>query len=340
MTFTTAKEISSSIKQNVNFIHLGKKTLSDINNKYDASAECFEPGYVYVSGDGCASGQHTFGQGATCDYWGSTGMATTGGYVYTMVSVTCDGGGGSDTGGNVGSDFSTGPHGGGGTTTTETPCEQLKSMLSKSIANTTPAKTIVDNLNNLVNQMPTNPSERMFVMTPTSSTESQFVENYVEGSLNAADVGFDPGTNAISIIMHCHYDTSLLSIFSLSDIQQIYQSLETGNIFNSQTFTTILVTAHGTKYAIKFSPQNDLSPPYNEYFFTGWEFDNMKEAKEDDYSKKVKPSNTPVQNELGFLQFIKNQNLGIELYKADDNFSQWSKLTIGTDDQVKPKPCL
>ena len=105
-------EILSSINQNVNFIYLGQKTLSEINSKFSYNEECFEPGYAYLSGNSCASGQHTFTDGSICDYWGTTDMATSGGYVYTMVGVSCSnvaGGGGSDIGGG----FSTGPNGGG-----------------------------------------------------------------------------------------------------------------------------------------------------------------------------------------------------------------------------------
>ena len=108
-----------------------------------------------------------------------------------------------------------------------------------------------------------------------------------------------------------------------------------------QTFTSYLVTAHGTKYAIKFAPPNsDFQMPFNENFFIGWEFSNVRDIKERAYEEGVKQTNTPAQNELGFLQFIKKQNLGIELYKADASFSQWSKLTLNSGGRaVVPVPC-
>lgn len=253
-------------------------------------------------------------------------------------SWVCTGGGG---GGDIGGDVGTSPHGGNsGGTTTKTPCQQLKDNNSKPIANTTPPKTVLDNLNDLTSQMATNPRERMYIMTPYTALETQFVETYVEGPLNGGDVSYNLGNNAVSIIMHCHYDTALLSVFSLSDIQQMYQSTQVGNIFSPDTFTSYLVTTHGTKYAIKFAPQNPNSlTGYNENFFTGWEYDNIKDIREKAYEQNVNNKNTVAQNELGFLKFLKNQNLGVEIYKADATFSQWSKLTIGTNGQVKPVPC-
>lgn len=247
-------------------------------------------------------------------------------------------GGGGSSGGIL-----TGPHGGGGGSpnSPKTPCQQLKDNNSKPIANTSPPKTVLDNLNDLTSQMATNPRERMFVLTPTSTAENQYAENYVEGPLNGGDVELNLSNLYVSILMHCHYKTSLLSIFSLSDIYQVYAIQSAGFMLNDgELFTSYLVTAHGTKYAIKFAPQNLNSlSGYNENFFTGWEFDNMKKAKEDKYAEDVQQTNTPAQNELGFLKFIKDQNLGIEIYKADATFSQWSKLTIGTNGQVKPVPC-
>ena len=43
-------------------------------------------------------------------------------------------------------------------------------------------------------------------------------ENYVEGPLNGGDVELNLSNLYVSILMHCHYKTSLLSVFSLSDI--------------------------------------------------------------------------------------------------------------------------
>lgn len=291
---------------------------------------CYGPG-EHCNSTGCTMGFPITSQNCiTSGYDDGTGGGGGGG-------GTSSGGGGSSSG-----DVFTAPHRGGGVSgTTKTPCQQLKDNNSKPIANTTPPKTVLSNLNDLTSQMATNPSERMYIMTPVTTAENQFVDTPpIEGPLNGGDVEYDLGFNAVSIMMHCHYNTTLLSIFSLSDIQQIYQSTQAANIFSPDTFTSYLVTAHGTKYAIRFAPQDPNSlDTYNENFFTGWEADIIKDAREDLFELSVNTKNTVAQNELGFLKFLKDQKLGIEIYKADATFSQWSKLSIGTNGQVKTTPC-
>lgn len=254
-------------------------------------------------------------------------------------TLNCSSGGG---GGEIGGEIGTAPHGGGvGSGSSKTPCQQLKDNNSKPITNTTPQKTVLDNLNDLTTQMSTVPRERMYVLFPTSTSENQYEESFTQGPLNGGDAELNVSGIYISALMHCHYNTSLLSIFSLSDIYLMYSLQSSGFLLNNgETFTSYLVTAHGTKYAIRFTPPDPNSlNTYNENFFTGWEFDNIKDVKEDEYEDNVNQGNTPAQNELGFLKFVKKQNLGIEIYKADATFSQWSKLSIGTNGQVKATPC-
>lgn len=223
----------------------------------------------------------------------------------------------------------------------KTPCQQLNTLTGLPIANTSPPKTVLTNLNSLANEMTTNPRERMFSLTPTTSAENEFVENYLEGPLNGNEVAFSAGYNVLSVIMHCHYLTSQYSIFSLQDLQEISNYIDTGNIVNPETFTSIVVTAQGTKYAIKIIPQSSElgNDNYLANFFAGWDFDNIKKEREKIYESDVTEAQTPAQNELGFLKFIKTQKFGFELYKADATFSQWTKLSLATNGQVIQTPC-
>jgi len=286
------------------------------------------------------------------DCGGSSGSSGTGGVSGGLGTGTGSSGGGEggsfsngSGGGILTSPVGTNPHGGAGggpSANLPSPCQQLNDNNSKPIANTNPPKTVLSNLNDLTSQMATNPRERMYVLSPDTVAENQFVENYAEGPLNGGDAELTISNLVVSILMHCHYDLSLLSIFSLSDIYQMYAIQSAGYMLNEgQTFTSYLVTAHGTKYAIKFAPPaRDFQMPFSESFFIGWEADIIKKAREDKYEESVKQTNTPAQNELGFLQFIKDQNLGIELYKADASFSQWSKLTLNSGGRaVVPVPC-
>lgn len=49
------------------------------------------------------------------------------------------------------------------------------------------------------------------------------------------------GNMAVDIIMHTHYNTNQLSVFSLADLYQIYYLMNVGNIYSPTTFTSILV---------------------------------------------------------------------------------------------------
>lgn len=310
-------------------------------NKCQASMEliCVEDwGYVYQDP----------GPPRTGDADGGDVVYVGGGYVWVLQSSSCSFvyNEGCSGGGDLGTGFNTSPTngtsgGGSGGGSTKTPCQQLKDNNSKPITNINPSKTVLDNLNDLTAQMSTNPRERMYVLFPTTTTENQYEETYTEGPLNGGDAELNVSGIYISALMHCHYNTSLLSIFSLADIYLMYNLQSSGFLLNNgETFTSYLVTAHGTKYAIRFAPQDPNSlTNYNEFFFAGWEFDNFKDAKEKLYKNYVKTTNTPELNELGFLKFLKDQNLGIEIYKADATFAQWSKLTIGSNGQVKPVPC-
>uniref|UniRef100_UPI00374FE7E0 hypothetical protein n=1 Tax=Flavobacterium sp. TaxID=239 RepID=UPI00374FE7E0 len=127
--------------------------------------------------------------------------------------------------------------------------------------------------------------------------------------------------------------------FSLADLQNIFALIAADNIASPETFTSILVTIHGSRYALKIKPQQDNLNNAAQNFFTGWDFDNIRELREKSYDKSVKSTFTKEKQEIGLLQFLKEQNLGLELYKADNNFN-WSKLTLSTTGQdVKITPC-
>lgn len=293
----------------------------------------------------CPSGLHTLSSYHLCNYYFNE-------WTFNVVSEPCpiEGGGGDTTPNNGGGSTI----GGGSNTSTSPkpcktcdfnnidndPCENLKKNPTKPIANTTPPKTVLDNLNDLKDKMATIPRERLYAMIPTSTNEDQFVEQFENGPLNGDGVEYAAYSNAISIIMHCHYDVNQVSIFSLDDLQQMYFFKSTGNIFKPETYTSYVVTMHGNTYALKFAPQNPNSS-YDETYFDDWFIDELdKTTKKSLYELNINAKNSVATNEFNFLHFIRANNLGIEIYKATDNtFTQWSKLTIGPNNQVKPIPC-
>jgi hypothetical protein len=71
----------------------------------------------------------------------------------------------------------------------------------------------------------------------------------------------------------------------------------------------------------------------------GWDNDFVKDRREEKYEEYVNTENTKEQNEKGFLNFLKDFGVGVEIYKTDNTFSQWSKLTLNSSGQVVPVPC-
>ncbi|QRM89263.1 hypothetical protein FG167_08465 [Lacinutrix sp. WUR7] len=226
------------------------------------------------------------------------------------------------------------------------PCTSgLNNLVNKPIANQTTPKTVIDNLNHLKNNLNQN-KEMMYFMSPTTTAETEFVENYRLGLPNADEIQINLGTNKVSMLMHSHYSTTKhLSVFSLSDLYQIYTSRNAGNIFSPSTFTSIVVTAHGTTYAIKISDTQAFLN-WGNTFFTGWDLqlppntnNPFIDAREDDYKLYVTKKQTNNKNEFGIANFFSKNNLGLELYKADSSFSNWSKITPNPNGTTTATPC-
>jgi len=57
------------------------------------------------------------------------------------------------------------------------------------------------------------------------------------------------------------------------------------------------------------------------------------------YEKYVKKEQTNNKNEYGIASFFKDNNCGLELYKADSSFSNWSKITPNLNGTTTVTPC-
>ena len=198
----------------------------------------------------------------------------------------------------------------------QTPCQKLNSTKSKQIANVTPAKTVLTNLLDLKQNIATQ-RERMFAMSPTQNADGTInhnilTENYDQSPLGSDGVNSDFGGILIDIIVHTHWDTqNHLSIFSLSDIYDIYQKIATGQIKteNKTNFTAMVITAQGTQYAMSFSNITAFVT-WGDNYFNGWNNPNQaindlfRDKKQDAFYKdtEIALGNTPQQilnNEKG-----------------------------------------
>jgi hypothetical protein len=349
------------------FYFEGEKELTQLVGRY--SSDCYYT-CALVCHETAGDGPYSHSHSPTSD--------CSGGNITMECSTVCISGGGSGSGGGGGSN---GDGGGGGGTSGGTslevephndngasegdivvvpvydfledeeprkdPCKELNDMTNKPIANTT--KKVMDNLNELANGV-TEHREKLYTLSPayinSAADYSQYVENYSEGQLEQAEVQSNFDGILLDVIMHTHWSaTKHLSTFSLGDLYQIYTSLSDSSIQQPESFTSIVITANNTKYALKFTDANAFITWGNTFFY-GWglDFGSGKgnpfiESKEGIYDKSINLANTVTQNEKGLAKFLTNQGIGLKLYRADNTFSQWTKLSVNLLGTFKETPC-
>ncbi|MDQ1160477.1 hypothetical protein QE422_000845 [Chryseobacterium sp. SORGH_AS 447] len=323
------------LKKHITIAPIGKRNGTDIFGKYMANpCQIMVPSFVniYVPGTICCHGIHNYSQIGSCTCTGN-GLPTDS-YSYTGISYdlfnTCDGGGASPGNGPV----VTGPYNGnnpgggfGGTTTTDNPCNKIKNSLLRNVINTNPATNVKGLLIDLkTNKLPSvNPQitgETVYaIFQNPNNTDWQYqifeednVEHQVEPSLGPGYI--------YPVFMHTH-KVDALTIFSLADIFAIKDGIDNGN-FNENT-VFYLVTDNGTQYAMTITDLNSFTSWAN-FYFAGWEFDNIKKMREDDYEKKVNLKNTIDQNENGLAEFFDTKFAGVQLIKSSTDFSTWQQL--------------
>ncbi len=232
----------------------------------------------------------------------------------------------------------------------EKPCVQLQTLGAKPIANSSPPKTVLTNLQDLKTSNASSTKEQMYAMQPTTDDETEFTEHYYPGADNGDEVNANFGNQVISLVVHTHWDANnQLSTFSIGDMYQIYKSILDGNIAFPKTFTAMVITAQGTQYALKIT-NKDAFVAWGTNYFNQWDNPNQfirsqfVDPKQDSFynDNEIKLGNTPAiiaANEKGLASFIGSQNLGLDLYRGDATFSNWTKLSTNLFGTFKETPC-
>lgn len=341
-----SQEIQNSLNQNVTFTYLGKKSFSEINSKFVINEECFEPGYVFMSGHNCQSGQHSYSDGASCDYWGSSGAATSGGYVYTIIGVVCDGGG---SGGDLGDGFSTGPHGGGGggsDLTPPNPCVNLKKHLSATTGIKLKSPAILPFLNGQLSQ----PKEYGFYF----KKENNVYTPYQSYNATTDKITMKVGENYFCSI-HTHPYPTGNPMFSWEDVYTLQQTFQYATQELTEEVTVYLVCTdnYGANqlYALKIEDfstfsdfiVDDISNTVTPQDLAGLttDEDRAKEilkimnAKQHKYNLK----NPNMNQEIPFLNYFAGS--GASLYKANGTLTNWDKITLSNNptNPITKTPC-
>ncbi len=219
-----------------------------------------------------------------------------------------------------------------------TPCDQLKKT-TIDIDFKAKLQTLQTNVNNAT---ATNMNfETAFTQTPADINLTSYDYEYFEGEPNEETVALTyPTTNGlISGFMHTHYSLSHHSVFSLDDIKEIYDMATTGHIYDD-TFTAVVITKHGTTYALKFDDPQKLVDFGNQWFDQWWDInpnglpewlDNKSAEIRKKFSKKIKIKHSVEKNEKNFAKFLDKMNIGMSLYKSNADFTQWSKVEKNGD---------
>ena len=61
----------------------------------------------------------------------------------------------------------------------------------------------------------------------------------------------------------------------------------------------------------------------------------------EDYFKDVDKRNDKATNELNFLKGLKSADMGLSLFKANEDYTEWKELTIdpNNEDNIIPRDC-
>lgn len=156
-----------------------------------------------------------------------------------------------------------------------------------------------------------------------------------------------PTGTTIDMIAHTH-DLNGLSIFSLEDLEQMYQTFmnHTNNINPNQTFSIVLVSGQSPNqevYALTITDRNAFIAFYLANLGTQEKKDGSKSIFTSSLIDNAYPgfginNNHPASdNEKNFLRFI-GRNSGLKVHKADANLSQWNPLRLNSSGNVELEP--
>lgn len=182
-------------------------------------------------------------------------------------------------------------------------------------------------------------------ITPPS-TLNPVVGNIAIGTAQEGpNLGYDPSQKSVA---HNHLKADQynhIGTFAPKDISQLVNlisaHLQQNSSVKKEELAAYLVCFEGN-YAIKL---NDLNKSYDNFakkyaknspFFSQTFKDRIDKFYKDNDMTHGKPKNDQT---IGFLELVKELDLGIELYEADDTFQNWKKLELDNNGNIKQTPC-
>lgn len=284
--------------------------ISKLHNFHLRSNDCYASTTEWI----CPSGMHRTGQENQCTYSTREWILTV-----TQMTVPCDGGGG----------------GGGGTTTTPninagTPCGGLQAK-----SNDADYKAKMAELKTKAATQNVESAYITYQNTPKFSQEYQGNASLEGGSL--IQFQLDTSRNDQNGLIHCHLDATSkrnFAVFSLTDLIYFKDIIQNSTASNC----TLMVTSAKGTFAIVVTNKTAFMNMANE-------INNQGHMAEFGFAVYVNYKESGTKQLEGFLQFFKTnsnttiQNTGFEVFSCDENFSNWKKRGLNSNNKVTETPC-
>lgn len=211
-------------------------------------------------------------------------------------------------------------------------CEELKRQSED--------PEVISALNDLDNKAELDDKEYGYSI---SQNDSDYIVNdistnpYFPQFSNNSTLPFPPAVHNAIGVMHTHQlDYQGYLMFSAQDIRYFYEIVKkhivpVGTTRNLNSYSLIIVTHQGT-HALKIENATKFLSLISKY--------DQDFIDELDFAYQNRHPMDPINLfEEDFLRFINDKDIGVSLYKADDNLNNWNKLTLHENGSIVYTPC-
>lgn len=163
---------------------------------------------------------------------------------------------------------------------------------------------------------------------------------YLQGQAGQAYINFNVPF-PIDGYIHSHY-AGTLSIFSMTDLQAMYQIYNGGRMNNWATFTAGVVAPDGTGYTVKINDINQFQAFGNQWLSSDFNvgvFETLYYFNTNSGGYNIQLGTPPLQNEASFLRLLKQQNTGLTLFKQNRSTNTWDQLGLDSNNSTVVVPC-
>lgn len=214
-------------------------------------------------------------------------------------------------------------------------------------------------MNDLNTKSTTVNKEVGYIQKEDTNTTSGYAYDYVEEEdiYDEINITISSGIT-LKGFFHTHDDIEKhLPVFSLDDLHSLFalfipifqtdnSTCVFNNVFNiEEDFTLILVTAHGTKLALKFDNNGrEKLRQFGEKYFGDWNMDTSDMPQipgitpETDRKIIKKKFNSIVKKKYDIetkkqrlAKFLDKLDFGMSLYQTNDDFTEWEKINKSGD---------